>query len=116
MIPAAEFLNITLSQYEDLRLRMWLNWCESKSISPNEWQLMMANAPLNRWFNDQVEKKEDEFMRDNYFSHCSDAEMQKRWKIKMTELYTLFLRPEISNIQRKVRRHQININTDLMLN
>lgn len=102
------FLKITEAQYENLRLEIWLRWCEAKSMSTREWQQLMANSTLNRWFNTELVKREWQFMHDvAFYRHKVDKiTLQDRYVAYMDNLNNLFLKPEQDRIRKTVK--QIN--------
>ena len=54
-------LDITPEQYESLIWDLYNNWCESVSTNNREYQKVLANAAVNRWFIMELQKSEAEF-------------------------------------------------------
>ena len=114
------FLKTTEAQYENLRLDIWLRWCEARSMSSREWQMLMADGILNRWFNKELAKREWRFMHDlePYQRNCSPRELDERYKSYMVSMHSLFLAPIQNQIRKKTTKQlkyedfnaQINLN------
>jgi hypothetical protein len=47
--------------YEDFVLSFYIYWCESITINAREFQKVIANASINRWFMTEFKKLEQEF-------------------------------------------------------
>lgn len=47
--------------YEDFVLAFYMYWCENISINAREFQQVLANAPINKWFLIELTKLENEF-------------------------------------------------------
>ncbi|HLS12193.1 MAG TPA: hypothetical protein VK050_08525 [Flavobacteriaceae bacterium] len=114
------FLKTTEAQYENLRLELWLRWCEAKSMSTREWQQLMANGILNRWFNTELTKIEWQFMHDlePYQRQCSPQELNERYKAYMVSMHSLILAPVQNEIRKKTTKqlkHE-DFNTQTYLN
>lgn len=56
-----ELLNITEEQYEDKIFKHWFKYCELHSADTQEFQSLLANAALNRWWLNNLRLLEDEF-------------------------------------------------------
>ena len=54
-------LDITPEQYESMIWNLYSNWCESVSTNNREYQKVLANAAVNRWFLMELAKCEKEF-------------------------------------------------------
>ena len=54
-------LDITPEQYESMIWNLYSNWCESVSTNNREYQKVLANAAVNRWFLMELAKCENEF-------------------------------------------------------
>jgi hypothetical protein len=54
-------LNITPHQYEALLLSNYMEWCESVSLNDREFQKVLANASVSKWYMMEYSKCEREF-------------------------------------------------------
>ena len=54
-------LDICPEQYESMIFNMYSNWCESVTTNNREYQKVLANALINRWFLMELSKCENEF-------------------------------------------------------
>jgi hypothetical protein len=53
---------LQLSQTKtDFLLSFWIYWVESVTITSREFQQVLANAPINKWFLMELRKEETEF-------------------------------------------------------
>lgn len=87
-------LAITAEQYESLIWDLYSKWCESVSIGTLEYQQVLANAAINRWFLLEHQKCEVEFhkLTDRYvYSNVTAKDMEKCYKDCM--FYLLSIRP-----------------------
>lgn len=102
MIFTHEFLKINEKEYEEVRLQLWMRWCEGKSITTREWQRLLACRAINDWFNSELERRERQFMRDMqpYRAMMIAKELKMKYQQYMTELYCLFLRPQQNEIRK----------------
>jgi hypothetical protein len=58
-----EVLQMQPDQYENMRFGVWARWCESVTTNEQEWQMVLANSKINRWFEIEYAKCETEFVR-----------------------------------------------------
>lgn len=61
---AVDFLMSELQVSEtksDFLLAFWLYWVESVTVNSTEFQQVLANAPVNKWFLVELAKEEREF-------------------------------------------------------
>lgn len=110
MIVTTEYLKTTPEKYEEIRLQLWMRWCEGKSMTSREWQRLLASSAINDWFNNQVEIRERQFMRDvqPYRAMMTTKELIAKYNQYMVELHRLFLRPQ----QNKIRK--VSITKEIM--
>jgi hypothetical protein len=54
-------LDITSHQYEALLLSNYMEWCESVTINDREFQKVLANASVSKWYMIEYSKCEKEF-------------------------------------------------------
>lgn len=54
-------LNITPEDYETMTLSLYLRWCESVSINTRQFQNILANSAINKWFLVELDKCEADF-------------------------------------------------------
>ncbi len=100
------YLKTTPKEYERLRLRLWLNFCESKSLTAMEWQKTLASTGYNRWFNAQVEKAEMQFIRKTKSSWeiMTRQQLIQTWKEETTYLHRLFIRQQQRTIRTSLKQ------------
>ncbi|MWB92955.1 hypothetical protein GON26_01145 [Flavobacterium sp. GA093] len=76
-------LAITPEEHESLIWNIYQNWCESASTTVLEYQQVLANASINRWFMLELTKCEAEFhkLTDRYENTSVTAkDMEKCYK------------------------------------
>ncbi len=57
-----DLLKIDLENYETMFFGAYLRWCESVSITPQQTQMVMANASINKYYLMEYSKCETEFL------------------------------------------------------
>jgi len=85
-------LDITQDQYETLVWNFYRNWCDSVSISTIEFQQVLSNSAINRWFMLELQKCEAEFhsLTDRYTdSNVSAQDMEKCYKSCAFKLFNI---------------------------
>lgn len=85
-------LNITPEQHESLIWDFYQNWCESVSITMIEFQQILANAAINRWFLLELQKCEVEFhkLTDRYVdSNVTAKDMERCYKDCALHLFNI---------------------------
>jgi len=101
-------LAITPEQHESLIWNLYENWCESASIGTIEFQQVLANSAINRWFLLELQKCEAEFhkLTDRYIdSNVTARDMEKCYKdcafhlfsIRPMALLNQISKPKINN-------------------
>lgn len=65
-----EKLNIDNNQYEEMIFSLYARWCESVTINNTQFQIILANAMVNKWFLIELKKCEAEFkfLTDRYIN------------------------------------------------
>ncbi len=58
-----QLLNKTNLEYELMYLSAYMRWCESVTINDYQLQMVMANTPVNKWYNFEYAKCETEFLK-----------------------------------------------------
>lgn len=57
-----EYLQWSSEEYEQLVFKMYHNWCIKHGVSQSVIQQLMANASINKWFMNEFEKCEQNFI------------------------------------------------------
>lgn len=71
-------LGLTLESYQTHYFKRYINWCESVSINLFEFQKVVANAQVNKWYNTEFAKCETEFLNIIKEYPCSTIESKKQ--------------------------------------
>lgn len=92
-----EILGITEEQYEDKIFKHWFKWCEINSSDDSEFQSLIANAPLNKWWLVNLQRIEVEFQEEcyPYLSDCQSLreEMGDLWFKNILKMYIYYSKP-----------------------
>ena len=54
-------LKMTPEEYEEMIFGAYARWCESVTINDREFQKVLANSGINKWYMTEYEKCEKEF-------------------------------------------------------
>ncbi|MGE4345902.1 MAG: hypothetical protein AB7D46_00665 [Flavobacteriaceae bacterium] len=104
--PIHKLLQITLSQYEDLKMQYWINYCSQKATSVLEWQMLLTERSLNKWFNVEFDKLEQDF-RDSFIifdknPNITKSDRLKQYKMAVCRIYTIWLQPAVEDVRKSV--------------
>ena len=99
-----KLLAIKNHEYNDMYFDAYLRWCESVSINENQVQSVLANASVNKYYNTEFAKCENEFLQlaKNYphataidlqelYAKCMYAMFNKRCNVLLHQAKTLNL-------------------------
>ncbi len=91
-------LNLDQNQYEEMIFGLYARWCESVTINHKQFQTVLANAMVNKWFILELLKCEEEFhnLTDRYvgsptvsskdLQNCYNETTYRLFSIKPTAL------------------------------
>ena len=57
-----KLLNIDQLGYDQIYFNAYVRWCESVSINDTQLQMVLANSSVNKYYNMEYAKCEDEFL------------------------------------------------------
>jgi hypothetical protein len=57
-----DLLNLAPQVYEKVRFEKFFKYCESVSFNDNQFQMVIANAAICKWYNMEYQKCENEFL------------------------------------------------------
>jgi hypothetical protein len=57
-----EHLGLTFKEYDTQYFERYSNWCESVVLTLLEYQKVLANSQISKWYNREFEKCEQEFL------------------------------------------------------
>jgi hypothetical protein len=63
MTAITNLLKLTTEEYEAICFDAYFRWCQSVSITEGEFQMVLANASVNRYYNMEYAKCEAEFLQ-----------------------------------------------------
>jgi len=112
-------LAITPQQHESLIWQIYSNWCESVSITALEYQQILGNSAINRWFLLELQKCEIEFhtLTDRYInSNVTEKDMEKCYKDCASKLFNIRPMALLNQITRSKTAKGIRVFNALTLN
>ena len=90
------FLLITLEQYEEKIMQLWLNWCTTKVRDPKNLQKMLVCQALFNWWKREILKLEAEFIEDmQVLNHPCQITCMKAYDFTIQKIYKRFSKPLI---------------------
>lgn len=103
-------LAITPEQYESIIWDLYNKWCQSVSITQREYQQVLANSAINKWFLVELSKRETEFhkLTDRYvntnvttadFSNCYRDCVNSLFNYRPMALLSNIVKPKAKGIQ-----------------
>lgn len=57
-----EYLGVSEEYYQNMKLQLFLNWAEGYSGKCTDWQGIIANSAISRWFNLELSVLEKDFI------------------------------------------------------
>lgn len=88
-----EKLNIDQIQYEEMIFGLYARWCESVTINHKQFQTVLANAMVNKWFILELLKCEEEFhnLTDRYIGSptVTTKDLQKCYNETTYRLFSI---------------------------
>lgn len=101
-----KLLKISKHDYEMLVFTMWLNYCQKKSFSQPQLQMLLSNTPLFNWWLQNLKMFESKFIEDvsPYAKVISSNEALRMYKqstanMKLYYSYTLIKKALSKNEQ-----------------
>lgn len=106
-----ELLRMTPAEYEDLRLKYWLNWCENKAVSVLEWQYMLTDKGLNRWFLVQFDGLENNFRAKVALQPegLGKTRLLNIFQSEVSGIFNLWLSPHTEDIRKITLKNNVEL-------
>lgn len=106
-----ELLRMSEAQYDDMRLKYWLNWCEAKAVSVLEWQYMLTDTGLNRWFLEQFDKFEHNFRCKAALqpANISAQQLMHLYQGEVAGIFNLWLSPHTEDIRKITLKNNVEL-------
>lgn len=103
----AQKLQMTPEDYENMIFGAYARWCESVTINPREFQKVLANSAVNRWYLMEYSKCEKEFnsLTDRYGNSISTQDFQRCYN-ECT--YNMFNIRPTALLQQIKKTHNVN--------
>lgn len=75
----AQKLQMTSEDYENMIFGAYARWCESVTINPREFQKVIANSAVNKWYLTEYAKCEKEFnhLTDRYGNSITTEDFKR---------------------------------------
>ncbi|MEO2080641.1 MAG: hypothetical protein ABGW88_13855 [Leeuwenhoekiella sp.] len=96
-MKTAQLLQLSQNNYELLIFAIWLEYCESKTYSPEQLQALAGNNPLFQWWLNSLRGLEDEFRIDAfpYRDTMSKSDAEKLYRKHTEKLKRYYSTPLI---------------------
>lgn len=59
-----KYLGISAEQYQERVLDLWIKWTLGQAVKANDWQNLLANSAINKWFLSELAELEKDFIDD----------------------------------------------------
>jgi hypothetical protein len=94
-------LGLTLENYETQYFERYINWCESVVLTLLEYQKVLANAQINKWYNTEFQKCENEFLQIIKEYPSSNIENKKQcYDQCVVRMFSIFPKPLIDDAKK----------------
>lgn len=106
-----ELLYMTEEIYNELYTEKFMRWCMNRSTNPdNDFQKLLANASISKWYNHEFLKIETEFIEtaSPLFGKVSYKALRQMFEALSIDLYKKFPQPLIES----ARNLNINANAN----
>lgn len=94
-----EYLGITQQQHEDQILQMYLSWAESQIVKGTDWQNIIANKGIAKWFTSEVRELEKDFIEEvESYDHSrtvTKLDYQKMYHDCLLRILDLYPKPKL---------------------
>ncbi|KAB8151778.1 hypothetical protein EZY14_016420 [Kordia sp. TARA_039_SRF] len=98
-----KILQVSQSQFENMMLIAWLDWCIVKSSSPEDLQTLLANQALNKWWRQEYTRLLNEFTDfiKPYAESCSQPDKMRLYTTSVVmPLQKLYSKKLIQNARK----------------
>lgn len=103
-------LAISPEEYEYIIWKLYNNWCESVSTNNKEYQQVLANSSINKWFLIELSKFEAEFLETirfysdsnvtaEDFQRCHLKCIMKIFNIRPMSLLKKIIKPKVEGVR-----------------
>lgn len=83
-------LNQTPEIYERKTFELWFKWCQSVTGKQNEFQMVLCNPPINRWFHAELIKWEQEFLlRVRNYPNATLTDLHEQYHACIVQLFNI---------------------------
>ena len=98
-----EHLGLTEKGYYEQYFERYSNWCESVSLTLLEYQKILANSQVDKWYNTQFSKCENEFLQIIKEYPNSTIESKKQcYDQCVVRLFSIFPKPIIDEAKKRL--------------
>lgn len=96
-------LGLTLENYETQYFERYSNWCESVSITLLEYQKVLANSTVNKWYNTEFQKCEAEFLHlIKDYPNTSIESKKQCYDQCVVRLFSIFPKPILDEVKKRL--------------
>lgn len=103
-----EIIGISIEAYEDKVFKHWFKYCELHSVNTEEFQSLLANTALNKWWLQNLEMLENEFKAEAqpYINDASLREyLSELWFKNIIKLMPYYSPPLFKNKLQTIHGH-----------
>lgn len=94
-------LGLTIKDYETQYFERYSNWCESVVLTLLEYQKVLANSQVNKWYNTEFQKCEYEFLQIIKEYPSSNIESKKQcYDQCVVRMFSIFPKPLIDDAKK----------------
>lgn len=99
-----KILGITQQQYEDIVLQLFIKWSQQQCVRCTDWQKLIANSSINKWFLSELQHLENNFKDEikGYINatHIDRAEFQNIYISCTKPILKLYPKPLIEQARK----------------
>jgi hypothetical protein len=97
-------LQQTPEHYEMKTLVLWMKWCESVTGKQNEFQMVLCNPSINKWFHAELMKWENEFLlRVKNYPDASLIDLHTQYHACIVQLFNVSPRVLVQEVFRQLK-------------
>lgn len=96
-----ELLKQTPHVYEMKNFELWFRWCQSVTAFQKEFQMVLSNPAVNRWFHAELVKQEAEFLdRVKNYPNATLQDLHEQYHACIVQLFNYYPKPLLEDIRK----------------
>ena len=94
-----ELLNQSPEHYELKTFELWFKWCQSVTGKQNEFQMVLCNTGINKWFHAELVKQEAEFLeRVKNYPNATLQDLHQQYHACIVQLFNISPRALVQEV------------------